>query len=49
MWNLKNKRANETKSKQTHKYREQIGGCTGDGAWRMAKIAEGDYNLTVMK
>ena len=31
MWNLKDKRNEQIKQKQTHRYREQIGGCHGGG------------------
>ena len=31
MWNLKNKRNEQTKQKQAHRYREQTGGCQMGG------------------
>ena len=37
MWNLKNRN-------QTHRYREQIGGCQRWG-WRVGEMGEGGQNV----
>ena len=36
------KKIKQIKQKQTHRYREQTGGCQKGGAWGMSEIGEGD-------
>ena len=37
MWNLKLKKTNKTKQKQTHRYRKQTGNCQSRGVWEWVK------------
>ena len=48
VWNIKNK-TNIAKKKQTHRYREQTGGCQRESGWRMSEIGEGGTNLPLQK
>ena len=51
MWKLRNKRNEQTKQKQTHKYREQTGGCQMGAWWGMVEKSERieKYKLVVTK
>ena len=42
MWNLKNKANKPTKEKQTHRYREQMGGYQMEGGLEGHEIGEED-------
>ena len=42
MWNLKNQTNEQTEQKQSHWYREQIGGCQRGGGMGSGEIGQGD-------
>ena len=39
--NLKDK----IKRIQTHRYREQVGGCEGEGEWKVGEVGEGNSEV----
>jgi len=48
MWNLKNKTNEQTKQKQTHRYREQTGDCPEEqGLGRQMKSSGGNRKIQI--